>query len=446
MSDSNVTQTNADNSCGAPAADPYSTPPPPEDAPTPDANWTAEETPPPYEASYAELSAPPPEITPPPEMPPLPSVTPPPPDQSPDPTWTPTAVPPAMDSSKGDKTVDDYVSMGMPESPDTGARNVQYNLDKMGNRTSVTDNVYGNTSYTPSALNQYSVAAGYTVSNNNQHQIQSYRDVTYTYRNDEQLVRAQGGSNDYWMLYDALGRCVKRSLNTGNGYADKFYIYDGEKPILEYDGQNQALIGRNVYGKGVDEILMRTDYTFNPTAVFYYQHDHEGSVTHLTNASGTVIEKYRYDVFGAPTVYDGNGNLLPFGSACSNRFLFTGREYAAALGFYEYRARVYHSGLGRFRDIAGGITAVLQSLQRAGQLGSLAEFNGSFFFRMVRGSSSISAHAYGLAVDVNGSMNPRGFPSRQPSALRAAFTGAGFIDGGTWASPQTDAMHFSVGF
>jgi hypothetical protein len=98
------------------------------------------------------------------------------------------------------------------------------------------------------------------------------------------------------------------------------------------------------------------------------------------------------------------------------------------------------------RDIAPGITAALENLQRAGKLGSLVEFNGSFFFRMTRAGSSISAHAYGLAVDVNGSMNRQGDPSHQPAVLRAAFTRAGFADGGTWPSPYTDGMHFSVGF
>jgi hypothetical protein len=98
------------------------------------------------------------------------------------------------------------------------------------------------------------------------------------------------------------------------------------------------------------------------------------------------------------------------------------------------------------RDITSGITAVLKSLQQTGNLNSLVEFNGSFFFRTLRTSSNISAHAYGLAVDVNGSMNPQGRSSNQPAALRAAFTGAGFVDGGTWPSSYTDAMHFSVGF
>jgi RHS repeat-associated protein len=35
-------------------------------------------------------------------------------------------------------------------------------------------------------------------------------------------------------------------------------------------------------------------------------------------------------------------------TAYGNRFLFTGREYATTFGIYEYRARAYHPGLGRF--------------------------------------------------------------------------------------------------
>jgi RHS repeat-associated protein len=125
-----------------------------------------------------------------------------------------------------------------------------------------------------------------------------------------------------------------------------YYIYDGEKSILEYNSSG-VITSRNVYGKGIDEILMRTDTTANSGQPFYYQQNHEGSVTHLTDASGTVIEKYRYDVFGAPTAYDGNGNVLT-GTAYNNRFLFTGREYRWAYGFYEYRARAYHPTVGRF--------------------------------------------------------------------------------------------------
>jgi RHS repeat-associated protein len=96
---------------------------------------------------------------------------------------------------------------------------------------------------------------------------------------------------------------------------------------------------------------------------FYYQQDHEGSVLHLTDASGTIIERYRYDVFGAPTVY---GRYYDFRASTTydNRFLFAGREYAAtyrgtynalAFTFYEYRAKAYNPQLGRFmsEDLKG---------------------------------------------------------------------------------------------
>ena len=65
-----------------------------------------------------------------------------------------------------------------------------------------------------------------------------------------------------------------------------------------------------------------------------------------------MIERYTYDAFGAPTF---NGGQLS-STAYNNRFLFTGREYAAtyrgnyvqAFTFYEYRARAYNPMLGRF--------------------------------------------------------------------------------------------------
>src|SRR5204862_6096626 len=67
-----------------------------------------------------------------------------------------------------------------------------------------------------------------------------------------------------------------------------------------------------------------------------------------------ISESYKYDAFGAPTLLDGNTQLDH--TAYNNRFLFTGREYAAtyrqqyvpAFTFYEYRARAYNPQLGRF--------------------------------------------------------------------------------------------------
>lgn len=237
---------------------------------------------------------------------------------------------------------------------DVASRAVVYYYDGAGNRTSVVDSGSGTTAYTPNNLNQYDTVEGSTIVNGPEHEVKSYQApndsqvLGYGYINDERLSSVNAGHGvNYQPAYDALGRCVKRTISGPQANVVTWYIYDGEKPILEYSASDLTHPAKNLYGKGIDEILMRTDPTVNGGVAFYYQQNHEGSVTHLTKANGTVIEKYRYDVFGAPTFYNGSGTQIS-GSAYNNRFLFTGREYTAAFGFYEYRARAYHPSLGRF--------------------------------------------------------------------------------------------------
>jgi RHS repeat-associated protein len=230
-------------------------------------------------------------------------------------------------------------------------RNVTYNLDRAGNRTSVADTGV-TTNYNPNAINQYTAVTGHSIGNGPEHEISGFDSVNYTYINDERLKTVTSGSNTYNLVYDALGRCVKRTL----AGVDTYYIYDGEKPILEYDVSGNR-VGFNLYGKGIDEILKRGAYgTDNQWHWYFFQQNHEGSVTHLTDAAGNVIEQYRYDAFGAPTIYAPNWTVRT-STIYDNRFLFTGREYAAtyrsiynvpAFNFYEYRARAYNATLGRF--------------------------------------------------------------------------------------------------
>jgi RHS repeat-associated protein len=276
-----------------------------------------------------------------------------PPRPRPTPYPRPTAPPPPPPSPTPTTTPPPSPTTTPPPLPGT----VVYVYDKSGNRTWAADDVNGGRDYVPNDLNQYTSITGSTIGNGNEHEVNAYKGptdtapVNYYYINDEHLkqVTTTNPTNSYTLAYDALGRCVKRSLNGATTY----YIYDGEKPILEY-GPNSAL-AKNVYGKGIDEILMRTDSTVNNGQAFYYGQDHEGSVTHLINASGNVLESYRYDAFGAVAMYNGTGVQIA-STAYNNRFLFTGREYAAtyqktyvpAFKFYEYRARAYNPTLGRF--------------------------------------------------------------------------------------------------
>src|SRR5437899_10261649 len=126
---------------------------------------------------------------------------------------------------------------------------------------------------------------------NNEHEISGYNGATYTYMNDERLSSVGSGDITYSMVYDALGRCVKRTLNIGLNVGSNtttYYIYDGEKPILEYNPSG-ASVGVNVYGKGIDEILERVAVgSDNQWHTYFPQQNHEGSVTLLTDAGGNV--------------------------------------------------------------------------------------------------------------------------------------------------------------
>jgi len=72
-----------------------------------------------------------------------------------------------------------------------------------------------------------------------------------------------------------------------------------------------------------------------------YQGGQQYSIIALTDESDAVTERYAYDAYGVPTVFDGAGNELPGGSAENNRFMYTGREWDADLALYYYRARMY---------------------------------------------------------------------------------------------------------
>jgi RHS repeat-associated protein len=65
-----------------------------------------------------------------------------------------------------------------------------------------------------------------------------------------------------------------------------------------------------------------------------------------------MIERYEFDVYGMPTVYDKNGaEVSNRMSPLKNPYMFTGREWDGnyvTTGLYHYRARAYNPDTGRF--------------------------------------------------------------------------------------------------
>jgi RHS repeat-associated protein len=143
------------------------------------------------------------------------------------------------------------------------------------------------------------------------------------------------------MSYDGRNRCVSRTVNG----TTTFLFYESWNLIEERDGSG-AEIARYVHGAQIDEMVTLTARPSTLNQIYSYHHDSLGSVTHLTDLSGAVVERYIYDVFGALAILGPQCAALAT-SAVGNRVLFTGREYLEGIGCYDYRQRTYLPVLGR---------------------------------------------------------------------------------------------------
>lgn len=126
--------------------------------------------------------------------------------------------------------------------------------------------------------------------------------------------------------YDALGR---RTSRTAGGVTTSF-LYDRQDVVRDIISGGIPIDYLN--GLGLDQKLRQTGAGGN----LYFLADHLGSANALTNASGGLVERRQYEIFG-------EGGL----SALS-RYGFTGRERDFGTGLYYYRARYYDPQIGRF--------------------------------------------------------------------------------------------------
>jgi len=199
--------------------------------------------------------------------------------------------------------------------------------------------------------------------NNPWNRLDSVGAVNYTYDNNGNLktkTDSTGTPTNFWdyenriiaevlpnsggtvyFSYDPFGRRIQKKFTQNFVTTTTNYIYDGANIIEEVDASGNQL-RRFTQGSGIDEPLAITQNN----ATWYYQADGLGSITSLTDLTGTVTDSYPYDSQG--NAFDQNGNLLPSAGSGGNLFRFTGREYDPETGLYYYRARYYSPQLGRF--------------------------------------------------------------------------------------------------
>ncbi|MBP7530119.1 MAG: RHS repeat-associated core domain-containing protein, partial [Syntrophorhabdaceae bacterium] len=131
--------------------------------------------------------------------------------------------------------------------------------------------------------------------------------------------------------YDPFGRRIEKSVN---GTVTR-YLYDREDIIARLNSNNQVVAAYS-HGPETDEPLS----TYQGGQWFFYHRDGLGSVTMMTDVSGTAAQSYNYGSFG--NIIDvSNPNLI-------QPYTFTSREYDEETDLYYYRARYYDARAGRF--------------------------------------------------------------------------------------------------
>ena len=221
---------------------------------------------------------------------------------------------------------------------------IAWDLDALGNWTSVSTNGYAQTR----AHNELNELTGINdsvfVYDDNGNLVDD-GGSSYIYDDENRLTEVMRNENgqvagEYY--YDALGRRVLRVTYLPS-YKETYFFYDGDRVIEEQDaaGYTEATY---VYGTWIDDVLRMK----REGDVLYYHHNALGSVVALSDDDGEIVERYRYWPYGCVMVANESGDYAVGSSAWGNPFLFTARRLDDETGLYYYRARYYDCWLGRF--------------------------------------------------------------------------------------------------
>ncbi|MEK7448815.1 MAG: hypothetical protein AAB019_04940, partial [Planctomycetota bacterium] len=180
-----------------------------------------------------------------------------------------------------------------------------FNLDNVGARQTVTNELDQITTYTINNLNQYTHIQGppppvpqdlqYDFNGN----LKNDGEKVYEYDYTNRLIRVTSPGNPYPAIsyrYDALGRQIVRIDEYNNKTAH--YYYDDGNLIGEYAVSSpEELKKEHVFGAGDD--VEQSDYQQNNPApgTYYLITDGKGNVISVFDNQGTRVEGMEYDAF-----------------------------------------------------------------------------------------------------------------------------------------------------
>ena len=265
----------------------------------------------------------------------------------------------------------------------TNTRDLAYSFSQLGNLTSKTSTLPGDTDVT-----SYAYGAGNAGPNAVTSATVNGVGHTLTYDNNGAITRYDiaGTSDDKWIAYNALNQPTKIVVGTGLGdtapvardefaydpngqrYARKSSWQAGSTTVTEevaYIGAVEIISDNETTGlqtitkTRLSPDVMHVKIQGSTTAeVFEYAHrDHLGSIEVVTDDNGNILDRLAFEPFGSRKKKDWGGNIstteldsllgLDWDHSRKARG-FTGHEHLDRTGFVHMNGRVYDPILGRF--------------------------------------------------------------------------------------------------
>ncbi len=220
-----------------------------------------------------------------------------------------------------------------------------YELDTLGNRLTVTDNDvvedYGpqENGQLSNPMNRYESVDGSPFSYDLRGNTLTDGRNSYTYNILNQQIGMINDEHTAEYVYDALGRRIAKIVDGEIIY----FVYDNNYQVLEEINGDLELEASYVYGRGLDEPLIRKAQN---TTHFYHRNTIR-SITEITTLDGQLIERYQYDIYGSVQIFSSQNDLIS-GSSIQNPYQYTGRRFDMESHNWFLRFRLYSSELGRF--------------------------------------------------------------------------------------------------